>query len=811
MALNKITLFGLVIFCCVCPYMQAEQESSSDGLISPLNAQTFRKIAYELYSPANATISDAKLAMVLLNSAMDMDPRGNYVYEDMLRIMSRDDFPYDGDRLLAVLRKYVSEKSDMELIRAAVKKLLAGLDTREQREEFLARLLRLLGKESEILTSELTTQIAFLKAETTDNTAASNYFFSAYSNNPYNALAFERLEELLAEDGQGLNEAVYARYYRYMMGVDLLDIDTAIIFARFAEQIEMYDVAAGTYQYCVDLFGYLFPGEKLPASIYLPWAICNYNTERRKGDCLKIASVVRQSGRFDLVLEAIAGRAAIDTGNVEQIKKMEQVAIKAEKMLESETVSTEVTAEQMAWFYSFAFVDKAKALAWANRAYSAESALPAVKAVFAYALMNDEDTELQERIILAKGLVMDIYKKDQISAVTMGLVQLAEKDVEGAIETFRSAVAMDPASLVAARARELLLENESEYVSEVAVDDILTMLKSEFGSRIVPEFKPIEQMLSVKLALSDYEFTYGRQFTANLVITNNSDSPLLFGEYGLLDGHIRVDASLSGDINIKLPMLISKKIGVMSPIKTGQYVSVPLELNTGLLRRILLTYPQASIEMKFVACIDPIIDNNGQMNGCAYGLAPATAFVKRQGMQLSKEMLKQRFELLKMGQVKQKVRSVQAFAGLLAEQNAVKRSKPLYRMAKLERSIMLNAVKQGLSDDNWSVKSQTMLAILPLSSSDDEASLTKLISSNMTALEWPVRMAAIYLLNESQRGKFSKVLDWAAESDENENVRDLAIALGGVVRTGTVDSSKTLIGKSLGESVKDDDVVGVEN
>ena len=119
---------------------------------------------------------------------------------------------------------------------------------------------------------------------------------------------------------------MYLDHLRLVLRENPMDIDAALAFAQYAEQLQLYEVAAGGYQYCADLFSYLYPSEPLPARIYLPWAISSYNTQRNKQKCLEIAQAIRQRGRFDILLEAIAGRAAAKIGDANEAGRIFRAA-----------------------------------------------------------------------------------------------------------------------------------------------------------------------------------------------------------------------------------------------------------------------------------------------------------------------------------------------------------------------------------------------------------------------------------------------------------------------------------------------------
>jgi hypothetical protein len=104
---------------------------------------------------------------------------------------------------------------------------------------------------------------------------------------------------------------------------------------------------------------------------------------------------------------------------------------------------------------------------------------------------------------------------------------------------------------------------------------------------------------------------------------------------------------------------------------------------------------------------------------------------------------------------------------------------PLYKFmyADWTPASLKSALVQNLTDNDWVVKTHTMadMTFLPL-----DYKLIKALSKNLNDSRWPVRLMAVYLLAKNQNNNFTGVLDWTAENDSNELVRDMAIALGGL-------------------------------
>ncbi len=749
----------------------------SDRLFSPSVGQRFYEIAYELANAEALTDPQAKQAIIFLAATKTLDARANYVLPDMIKLASRySDQDYSG-LVYQLLVDYVDESADLEVVREAVRYLLDRLDSREQREELLNGLLKNLSGKSAFLDSELETSLGLLLAEKADSKDALFYLMQAYNHNKYNKLAFAKLAELV---GEQIKPVVRLEQLRLVLGENPLDIEAALAFAQYAEELQLYQTAADAYEYSADLFRFLTGDagiEALPASIYLPWALTSYNTQRSQHTCLQIASSFRQTGRFDLLLEAIAAKAAAKIGDYQQSKQIFQAA--EEKALQlvvgdlslGDYEPQAANYEQLAWFYCFASSDADKAIDWANKAYSIEPNSATAAAILAYSLVMNQQTEWARTLI-------DNYEHNQIADLTLAKIQLNQDQQAEAIETLKTAIARDPGSLEAEHAKELLALQDSDYIPPTDPDIILTVLKNNFGQTVVPQFTKPENIISVQLNLRGSKFSYGNKFNASVIITNNSSEPLVISEEGLFNGNIRVDANISGDLNMNIPKLVSVKIRPALPIKPGKDKLIPLRLVTGRLRRLLLTHPQASLDIEFTVYLDPVIDDEGRITNRLEDIKPVRVLVKRPGTKLTAKYLRYRLNSLSGGRQGQKINTIHLFTGLLREQNAMaNRQQPPYKFlyADWMPDMLRPALVYNLADDDWVIKIHTMAAMLSLPL---DYELIRAVAENLNDTHWPARLMAVYLLSKSQDDSFGKVLDYTAKYDPSMFVRDMTIALG---------------------------------
>ncbi len=766
----------LIVLLCRCSLSAEGRGSSNSGRLFSLSVgQAFYGIAYESANRHDVSRPEVEQAIVFLNATKEVDVRAKYVLADMLRLASKYPDRDYSELVHELFWDYLDESAELGVVRRAVQYLLDRLDSREQREALVAGLLRDVGDENAVLSSELATLLGILMAERPDTEAATFYFLQAYYQNKYNKLAFAKLEELAPKVAPG----AYLEHLRLMLRENPLNLESALAFAQYAEQMELYEVASGAYEYCADLFKYLQPSANMPAEIYLPWALSCYNTKRGHQRCLQIASDIRQQSVLDLVLEAVAGKAVAKMGELEQSRLiLAAAAAQADSYLEErqgarQRDDDQVSAVQLAWFYCFGLTDANLAVYWANKAYAADPNSAIAAAILAYSLVLNGQSEWA-------GPLIEHYDQTQIAKLAEAMIQLSEQQKDTAIETLKSAIAIEPGSLEAEGAKEMLTEYGSQYISPIDTDTLMVALRGVFEETLIPTFLSPEKILSVHLNLRGSKFSYGSEFGGVVGITNNSPEPLVVCDDGLFEGNIRIDAEISGDLSKKIPKLVNIKNQSALPIEPGNSMLVPVRLITGELRQILSMHPQASLDIEFTVYIDPVTGEDGSVTNKLAVIEPLKLAVKRPGIRITRRYLQTRFNSLTKGRQGQKTKTVKLFVGLLQEQSAfggMANREPLYKLTYADwmDEMLRSALLQSLADDNWVVRAHTTAAMLSLPM---DYELINAISENLNDTHWPVRLITIYSLAKNQGSHFRRVLAHIARYDPNKFVRGMAVALG---------------------------------
>jgi tetratricopeptide (TPR) repeat protein len=738
-----------------------------EKLFSPSVSQVFYLTARELAAGENATRADAEQALVLLNAAMALDNSAKYMLTDIIRTASR---PADENRSRMVydlLMKYVDKSADLEVADSAVRYLLEQLSNREQREMLMAILFRNVGQTNPALGSELATLQGLLLAEKTDDVNAAMAFSFAYNKDKFNQLAFDKFSELAPSPPA---PAVYLEYLRYRIRENPFDADVAMMFADYSLKTGLYDIAAGAYEYCAELYKFLRSTDVLPASIYLPWSLANYNTARGRHTCVQIAEQLRKQGRFDLLAEMLAAKATAAAGDAEQASRILKAA--EEKSLQLLAAGDKsVNYEQLAFFYCFALPDAAKAIDSANKAYATQPGSPTAAGLLAFALVSYGQPEIAKPLLDSNDLT-------QPAALASALVKLADGQKDSAIEILKSAIDKDPGSLVAEHAKQILARQGSDYIPLYDADLVTATLKASIGEMLIPQFARPDQIISVQLSVKGNRFSYDSDFGAVFAVTNNWSEPLPVTGDGLLQGNIRIDAEISGDLNAKIPNLVVLRTRPSLPIEPKNSLLVPVQLYTGRLRQILLAHPQASLNVQLTAFLDPVTTPDGNTANRIPGVEPARLALERPRVEINRDFLQNRLNSLSWGRQGQKIKSCRLFVGLLAEQQALAESKPAYKSALTgEMSALLkSAIALALTDDDWVVRVHAMQSVtdLPL-----DYEMMTAVAAGLSDTNWPARLMALYTLAKNQGDTFRKVLDHTAEYDSDEFVRNMAVALGG--------------------------------
>ncbi len=758
---------------------------SLESLSSPLAATRLLELGYELAHVPSITGPEADQAIILLTAAKTLNSQMVGVEPLLLKLAAGRSEKNYSEPIIFWLQKYVDASADRVIVADAVRYLLSRVDTREERKALLERVAAKIRNKNAAIDSELATALGLLMIELQQTEQAKFYLVQAYNSNKYNRAAFAKLEEIAPNE---ISPATQLEHLRLLVRENPLDLNTALAFASYAERLQIFDVAAPSYQYCAELFRYLYPTESLPVNIYLPWAISCYNTIQGRPICMQIAENIRTLGQFDILLEAIAGKAAVKLGRPEEARQiLKDAGQKAQEMLlsgqgaqasalgggERATIRP-VHARQVAWFFCFADPNAAAALDWANRAYSAEPNSPPACALLAYALA------MNGRLELAKPLLVT-GERSQIADLVQARIQLSTGNRPDAIQILRTAITKDAGSLAAEKAREFLRELGGDYTPPVPTRPLVTFLAEHLGRGVVPQFTPPDKMLEVQFVVRGNDFSYGNEIEGVITITDKAPEPLVLTENSLFQGNIRLDVRVSGSFTREIPNFVFEPIRTALVVPPGKSLVHKLRLSTRELRDLLVTCPQATLDLEFTLYLDPVTTDLGQTSNRLLDLKPITVAVQRPLVPVTVDLVRGRLGVLTSGSEAQKVQTGRLFTGLLKEQNLMA-EKALYdyqcaawlpgqlRSALTSPSGLLT----GGTDRDWAVRVSAMADMLSLPL-DQELAAT--VAKNLTHAYWPVRLMAVYLLAKSTAGTFDSVLDWVAKNDADDMVRSMALSL----------------------------------
>ena len=209
-------------------------------------------------------------------------------------------------------------------------------------------------------------------------------------------------------------------------------------------------------------------------------------------------------------------------------------------------------------------------------------------------------------------------------------------------------------------------------------------------------------------------------------------------------------------------------------------MSLRINVDTGKLKKLLFSCPQASLEIKFKVYLNPT-DTGDQITCSIPGVYPVEATIRRKGILLTSEYLVGRLDALTKGQEGLKIRSAELFTGLYAEQLAYQAGTIRYRHTQADSALLKDSIRLAVGDENWKVGVHMLILLAEYSIPLDYPTIVT-VSELLDHEQWAVRMAAMWLLANQQKSSFQSVLDWKAQYDPFWLNRQLAINLGGVVK-----------------------------
>lgn len=763
----------LILCIVLCMNSLQQVRGASSDLYSPSSASELSQMAMDIYHSDPLNPDALEEAMTLLEAALSLNANSQEAWENLLRVggaakVSPNDYSQE---MRTALRKYVDARSNLAVAQEAVAYLIDSLNSRPEREELLSRLIYYFQEKNPPLVSRMLTYLSLLTVERGDFTTAQNLLLRAIQADPYNRQAFTNYMDLAARGTEGVNPAAVAIQYRRALTANPYDLSAAVIYADYLRRYGVYDLAAEAYEYCAELFKYLDSSAVLPEQIFRPWILVCLQSEAQVSECERIARLVRNSGRFDLTVEGAAGMAALKRGQTDQAQHIWQhAAARAEERLKSGAADTTVTPERLAWFYSFVWTQPEKALAWAHEAYTLRPENAETVALFAYALVLNEQDDVAEEYLAKLDTEHPVAQ-----AARARMLRRGGKEGQ-ATELLKQVAGQGPDTFIGLRAIELLGEMDSDYFPEVPAETVSSQLMSTFGDRVIPEVKDPGERLEMKINLSGRQILYGGEMNGRVVIENTGGQDLVIRDHSMFTGWIRVDAQVRGDLNVSIPKLIEMRLVPGQPIGPGQYASMEVNLLTGKLRELLLTFPQADVEVEFTMWLDPITMPDGSTQNRLKGLSPVRQVVSRNRTAVDSEFLIQRLDLLKSGSEGQKARAAMLFAGLLAEQAAAEARGVPYTYMKVEPKVLADALKKLLKDSDWKVQFQTLAALAEVRVPID-SNLVQTVSGLLNSEQWPVRLGAMIVLSRFESQNFQAVLKWQAQNDATQINQRMARAL----------------------------------
>jgi hypothetical protein len=740
---------------------QITSEKLSSGAIS----QVFTELADDLMHVDSLGPARYEQAILYILAAQDLNINNRQAHQRLMSLVSRwPDRDYSPS-VQAWLLNSNHDHTDWQLFKDSLAYVMQHTRVAYRKEQLVKQLLDRVAVKNQFVRSELLVTKATLAYENNNELKAHDGFSDAYNACKYNKIAFMRLVQLAPDR---IPAKMYFEHLRYVVRENPLDLEAALAYAQYSERLELYGLAAGAYRYVADLYQYLNPSRKLPAEIYLPWAITCYNSVQHVDEIPAIVSRVRAYNQFNIFLESILARSMLAQG---QEADAQALFTATEQRAEQIVLSggTDVEPRHLAWYYCFVNPDEDKALEWANQIYSEEPNSVAATSLLSYALIMNDQLEWASPLAQKSGT--------QIAQISQAILAIADDDEEQAVTLLQQAVVRDPSSFVAEFAKKLLKEKGVPYKPQVKSHDVLSSLASEFGQFIVPTFKDPNDCLAVRFQIPRKNIDFGESISATVSIVNKSEEPILISDDSLIQGRVQIDALVQGVLKEEIPSLVSERLFTRKLIAPGKSASASVRLDRGRLKQMLETHPQAVLDIEFTLRLN--VPQEEDEASAAFPMKPVLATVHRPGVVVTTRGLNNQYAAIVMSDAARRVETGKLFLGLLREQAVMAEQGPLYHFRYADwmpgRLISAFSSESGLllldTYQAWESKTELIVTMLGMTL---DGRISTAVARHLRNPAWPARMAALSVLSLTHGDSFSEVLAWSQKYDTHPLVRRLA-------------------------------------
>ncbi|MCP4453315.1 MAG: hypothetical protein GY809_17795 [Planctomycetes bacterium] len=740
---------------------QITSEKLSSGAIS----QVFTELADDLMHVDSLGSARYEQAMLYVLAAQDLNVNNRQAHQRLMSLVDRWPERDYSSSVLSWLRNSSHDYTDWQLFKDSLAYVMKHMRVAYGKEQLVNKLLERVASKNELVRSELLVAKATLAYENNNELKAQDGFSDAYNACKYNKIAFMRLVQLAPDR---IPAKMYFEHLRYVVRENPLDQEAALAYAQYSERLELYGLAAGAYRYCADLYQYLNPSSELPAEVFLPWAICCYNSVQHVDQLPEIVSRIRGYNRFNIFLESILARSVLAQGREGEAQALfAAIEQRAEQIIHSGSI--EVEGRQLAWYYCFVRPDEDKALEWANQIYSEEPNSVAATSLLSYALIMNDQLEW------AKPLALN--SNTQIAQISQAVLAIADDDEEKAVALLRQAIVRDPSSFVAEFAKKLLTERGVTYRPQIKSHDILSSLASEFSRFIVPTFKDPNDCVAVRFEIPRKNIDFGESISATVSIVNKSDEPILISEDSLIQGHVQIDAVVRGVLKKDIPALVSEPLFTRKLIGPGKSAVASVRLDRGRLKQMLETHPQAVLDIDFTLRMN--VPQADDAEPAPFPMKPVVVSVHRPGAVVTTRGLNNQYAAIVMSDASRRVETGKLFLGLLKEQAVMAEQGPLYHFRYADwmpgRLISAFSSESGLllMDTYQAWESKTEL-IVTMKGMALDGRISTALARHLRNPAWPVRMATLSVLSSTHGESFSGVLAWSKKYDTHPLVRRLA-------------------------------------
>lgn len=424
-------------------------------------------------------------------------------------------------------------------------------------------------------------------------------------------------------------------------------------------------------------------------------------------------------------------------------------------------------AVDLALFYLLQNPQPERAEQFARYALEADAGDVLARAALGYALCLQDQTEA------AEALLTPLADREPLAALGLARLRLRQNREAEAVALLQKTVAGNYPGPITWACIELLRSLHAEIPRPTLSAEEEAALEA-FDERLLAFPRNPTQFAHLTVEFEGQPFSAIAPTRAWFALHNVGGFALLLGKQAMLDPEVALSISVDGDYRREFPAYFRTDLGRQPVLAPGALVQVGEIIDTGPLRRLLFSAPQAELRIRVNVRVSPLLKPDGTWTTRYGGWAFNLPEVRRSALVVTSDRFQRWLEDTRARDAAVRLPALLQLLRLYIERQRLDAKDFEYVAVRVNPERFRGVLVRHCWDRDRMVRLH-LLSALRWAHLDDEwiGQLAALVDDS----DWVVRLTAARLLASQQGPAALPVLRQMAGTDADDLVRQLAGAL----------------------------------